>query len=224
MKLWVGAGLAAALPAPALACRLALVLAIDASASVDDTEYVLQRNGLAAALIAPEVQAAFLSTDAPVALAAFEWSGEWNQHVILPWRLVRKGEDLFRAAEELSGAERVSTQSPTAMGAALGFAAGLLQEAPTCDARKIDVSGDGRSNHGYPPAAAYKHFPLADVTVNGLAIGGATVLTDLVAYYRSEVIRGPGAFVEQAQDFLDFERAMRRKLEREVSRAIAVRQ
>ncbi len=211
---------AAILPAPALACRLALVLALDASASVDQQEYLAQRNGLAAALIAPEVQAAFLSAPEPVALAAFEWSGQWNQRVILDWRLIRSGEDLLTAAAALSEVERDTTGFPTAIGAALGFAAGVLGEAPACARQTIDVSGDGRNNHGFPPRLAYKHFPLDGVTVNALAIGGATDLTGLAAYFRSEVIKGPGAFVEEARDHEDFERAMRRKLEREVGLAI----
>ena len=63
--------LLAILPAPASACRLALLLALDVSSSVDEAEYELQRNGLAAALLSPNVEAAFLSGGAPVALAAF---------------------------------------------------------------------------------------------------------------------------------------------------------
>lgn len=204
----------------AVACRLALLLALDASSSVDAEEYLTQRNGLAAALIAPEVQAAFLSAPEPVALAAFEWSGEWNQRVMLDWRMIRSGEDLLRAAEELSEATRGATGFPTAIGAALGYAAGRLSEAPLCDRQTIDVSGDGRNNHGFPPPLAYKHFPLAGVTVNALAIGGAANLRDLVAYFQAEVIQGPNAFVQSARDYADFERAMRRKLEREVSRAV----
>lgn len=224
MRYLAGAVLALGVPAPALACRLALVLAVDASASVDEREYVLQKSGLAAALIAPEVQAAFLSDPEPVALAAFEWSGQWNQHVLFDWRLIRSGADLLETAEDLARSERESTQSPTALGSALGFAAGMLEDGPVCVQRTIDVSGDGRNNHSYDPRLAYKHFPLGGVTVNALAIGGATRLADLVAYFRAEVIRGPGAFVEAARDYTDFERAMRRKLEREVGRAVAVRE
>ncbi len=205
---------------PAAACRLALLLALDTSASVDNDEYILQRNGLAAALIAPEVEAAFLSAPEPVALAAYEWSGQWNQRVMLDWRLIRSGEDLLAAATELSEFSRATTGFPTAIGHALGYAAGMLETAPACAQRTIDVSGDGENNHGFPPILAYKHFPLDGVTVNALAIGGAIDLEGLVAYYREEVIRGPNAFVERARDHGDFERAMRRKLEREVGRAI----
>lgn len=217
----VAAGFLALVSAsPAAACRLALLLALDTSASVDRQEYVQQRNGLAAALIAPEVEAAFLSAPEPVALAAYEWSGQWNQRVLLDWRMIRSGEDLLSTAEELSRVERTTTGFPTAIGHALGYGAGVLANAPVCERRTIDVSGDGKNNHGFPPELAYKHFPLDDVTVNALAIGGAIETDALVAYFRAEVIKGPNAFVEQARDHEDFERAMRRKLEREVGRAI----
>ncbi|MEO0503102.1 MAG: DUF1194 domain-containing protein, partial [Pseudomonadota bacterium] len=46
---------------PAAACRLALLLALDVSSSVDAREDALQRGGLVAALTAPEVVSAFLS-------------------------------------------------------------------------------------------------------------------------------------------------------------------
>ncbi|MGB2892021.1 MAG: DUF1194 domain-containing protein, partial [Albidovulum sp.] len=54
-------GLLALLAAgPAAAeCRLALLLALDISASVDEREDALQRGGLARALLAPAVQDAF---------------------------------------------------------------------------------------------------------------------------------------------------------------------
>jgi hypothetical protein len=41
--------------------------------------------------------------------------------------------------------------------------------------------------------------------------------TALAAYLARLVIRGPGAFVETAKDYSDFERAMTRKLERELA-------
>ena len=207
----------AALPAPALACRLALLLAIDVSSSVDAAEDRLQRAGLASALIAPEVQEAFFSDPRPVALAAFEWSGRWRQTTILDWREIRGPGDLVTAAEEVAASIRSETRFPTALGYALGHAASVLAEGPVCDRQVIDVSGDGENNEGFPPALAYRNFPLGGVTVNALAIGGSIPLDDMVAYYRREVIWGPGAFVERAQGYEDFERAIRKKLEREVA-------
>ncbi len=210
--------LGVALPAPALACRLALLLMIDVSSSVDAVEDRLQRNGLAAALIDPEVKSAFLANpDRPVALAAFEWSGRWRQQTVLEWREIRSEADLVTAAERVSTSVRSETRFPTALGYALGHAASVLRDAPYCDRQVIDVSGDGRNNEGFAPDLAYANFPLDGVTVNALAIGGDLSLDEMVAYYREEVIRGPGAFVEAADGYEDFERAMARKLLREVA-------
>lgn len=61
---------------------MALVLALDVSSSVDETEDELQRLGRANALANPAVQAAFLISSAPVAVQVFEWSGRYNQHIL----------------------------------------------------------------------------------------------------------------------------------------------
>lgn len=62
----------APLAAPAAnACPLALVLAIDVSSSVDDSEYELQRRGLAEAFRDPQVAAAIRATGGLLA-SAFE--------------------------------------------------------------------------------------------------------------------------------------------------------
>lgn len=213
--------MAACLPGPAAACRLALLLALDVSSSVDAREYLLQRDGLARALIAPEVQTAFLSSRDPVALAAYEWSGRYNQHIVLDWTLVRGPGDLLAASRRITQVRRSEDEFPTALGYALGHAATLFAAAPACLRRTIDVSGDGVNNDGFAPGLAYRYFPLADVTVNGLVIDQTEGRADLVRYFQREVLRGPGAFVEEAEGYDDFERAMRRKLEREVS-SIAV--
>ena len=64
-----------------------------------------------------------------------------------------------------------------------------------------------------PDASSLIEPPCMNVTVNGLAIGGA--LEDLPGYFERSLISGPGAFVEIAQDYQDFEKAMTRKLVRE---------
>lgn len=206
-------------PAAAIDCRLALVLALDVSSSVDAEEDTLQRQGLAAALVAPEVEAAFLQGDLPVALAAYEWSGRYNQQMLLDWTLIRSGADLQAASKAISASERSHNDFPTAMGYALGYGAGLLADGPDCLFRTIDLSGDGVNNEGFGPQTAYKHFRFAGVTVNGLVINAADFegSLDLIDFFREEVIRGPGAFIEIANGFGAFEAAMRRKLVREVS-------
>lgn len=220
MKTAAACALAAVLAltaAPAAAqCRLALVLALDVSSSVDAREDALQRTGLAAALRAPDVQAAILSQPGfPVALHVFEWSGRYQQSTLLGWRFLRSPADIDAAAAAIAESPRAHANFPTALGYALGHAATMLAQAPRCERQTVDVSGDGRNNAGFGPQTAYRHFPFAEVTVNGLAIGNAA--GGLAQYYRDRVIRGPRAFVETAADFEDFERAMERKLIRETS-------
>lgn len=219
----LAAGLSAGLalvagPVAAAECRLALVLAMDVSSSVDADEDALQRGGLASALLAPEVQAAFFASDLPVALAAFEWSGRYNHEILVDWTLIDSGEDLLAVARGIGGSTRSHDEFPTAIGYALGFAAGLLERGPQCLFQTVDVAGDGENNEGFAPSRAYAHFGFSGVVVNGLAIDVADGDTEisLARYYENEVIRGPGAFVEIARGFEDYERAMRRKLEREL--------
>lgn len=210
----------AALSAPAVAeCRLALVLALDVSSSVDAAEDRLQRGGLVSALTAPEVEAAFFATDDPVALAIYEWSGRYNQELLLDWTVIDSRAKLLYAAETLARSIRSHNDFPTAMGYALGYGARLLERAPRCLYRTLDMAGDGQNNEGFGPALAYAEFPFDGVTVNGLVVNGADyeAETGLIAFYQSQVLHGPGAFLEIAQGFEDYERAMRRKLERELS-------
>ena len=212
-------GLACLGATPVEACRLALVLALDVSSSVDAGEDRLQRGGLAAALIARDVQAAFLSSPDPVALFVFEWSGRYNQADLTEWVLIETPADLRRVSERIATSARSHDDFPTAMGHALGHAAVRMRDAPECHRRTVDVSGDGVNNDGFGPQIAYGAFDFADVTVNGLVINAREFEAeiDLIDFFRAEVIRGPGAFVEIANGFADYERAMRRKLIREVS-------
>nr|WP_170604304.1 DUF1194 domain-containing protein [Ruegeria arenilitoris] len=205
-------------PVQAEQCRLALALAIDISTSVDAQEDALQRHGLAAALIAPEVVDAFLSNPSPVALAVYEWSGSFNQTLLLDWHLVDSQDDLLFVAQKISASERSAQDSPTAMGHALAYGATLMQRAPMCLYQTIDISGDGKNNDGYAPQIAYRHFPFHNITVNGLVINAADFEgeIDLIPFFRENVLHGAGAFLEIADGFQDFERAMRRKLEREL--------
>ena len=207
------------MPAGAQACRLALVLAIDVSSSVDAREDALQRGGLARALQAPEVVDAFFAGSEPVALAAFEWSGRYNQAILLDWTLIRSPDGLADAANQIARSTRSQTEFPTSLGYALGFASTLLARAPSCLFQTVDVAGDGENNDGFGPAEAYIAFPFDGVTVNGLVVNGADFEGEmmLVPYYENQVIRGPGAFVEVANGFEDYENAMRRKLLRELS-------
>ena len=201
------------------ACRLALIMALDVSSSVDEAEHLLQRQGTVNALISPNVQAAFFASQEPVALAVFEWSGRFNQTDLLNWTMISAPEDLVSAAERILSAPRSHNDFPTAMGHALGQASIRLANGPVCLDKTIDLAGDGINNDGYPPQSAYRAFPFEGVTVNGLVILDAQSKTDaeLIPFYRNQVIRGPGAFIEIAEGFDDYAAALERKLVRELT-------
>ncbi|MBV7394626.1 DUF1194 domain-containing protein [Mameliella sediminis] len=213
----LGAAFAAALfPAGAeAACRLALLLALDVSSSVDEAEYILQRDGLAAALMNEDVAGAILQEGGgSVAFAVYEWSGRRQSVVIQDWVLLQSMADIVAVSDRLRTVQRSYRRFPTALGYALGFGATMMGEAPECIRRVIDVSGDGITNDGFWPQLAYRHFPFDGITVNGLAVLGAD--PDVVDHFEFEVMHGPGAFVETAKGYEGYERAMIRKLYREI--------
>jgi hypothetical protein len=200
------------------ACRLALILAMDVSNSVDAAEDRLQRQGMARALLSQDVQDAFFISPTPVALFVFEWSGEYNQQVLIDWTMIQTPADLFDVSTAISQSQRSERVFPTAMGYALGFAANQFRDVPDCTYRTIDVAGDGKNNHGFGPAEAYAAFPFEGVTVNGLVVEAGPFAGEvgLIPFYEDVVLRGPGSFLEVADGFLDYENTMRRKLLREL--------
>ncbi len=207
---------ALAAAAGASGCRLALAHALDVSSSVDETEYRLQKTGLAAALQSPEVRAALLDDRAGwVALAVYEWSGRYQQALLVDWTAIRSDADIGAVAARIAAGQRSHADFPTAIGYALGYGAGLLDRAPDCARLTLDMSGDGINNEGFAPDRAYAHFPFYGVTVNGLVIEGAD--PDVLPYYQREIRRGPGAFVQVAGGYADYENAIRLKLLREIS-------
>jgi hypothetical protein len=200
------------------ACRLALALGFDVSHSVSPKDYRIQRDGLVAALRDPGIRAAFLKPRDRVRIALFEWSGQDYQETVLDWVEVGSAADLETVISAILAHERDPGRRPTAMGEALEHGLDLLDAQKGCTARTLDMSGDGRSNTGVGPDRVYQDRDWGEVTVNGLAIGGLE--SDIFAYYRTEVIRGRGAFVQPARTEDDFPQAIRLKLEKELSEAV----
>jgi hypothetical protein len=210
---------------PAVAqCRQALLLALDVSGSVDQREYRLQLDGVAAAISDPAVQEALLLMPAaPVRLAVMEWSGPAFQRIILPWRAVTDAADIATIATQLRSTERMQADLSTAIGSTLLRGTTEMAGQRDCWRRVIDVSGDGKSNTGPQPQSVAS--ALGDIIVNGLVIGEAVPtagegrspgLAELTAYYRAYVLHGDESFLETAYGFEDFEAAMIRKLLREL--------
>lgn len=215
-------------PTAALAeCRQALAVGLDVSGSVDAREFLLQVRGLAQALRAARVRAAMLEApEAPVMLAVFDWSGEADQRIILGWTAITDAATLDSAARKIAAAVRVERSPATGVGAALLYGDRLLAERSDCWRQVLDLTGDGLNNSGPQPRDIVLTARRVPVTVNALVIGvngdagwdgGDPGIAELTAWFRTEVIRGPDAFVETALGFEDFAAAMERKLLKELS-------
>jgi hypothetical protein len=201
--------------APAVGAGLALVLAIDVSASVTADSYVLQRNGIARAFESPLLVDAMSAVPGGIEVLVLEWSDPDRIKVTVEWQRVgdRRGAAVFAAA--VRGTKR-SSNGLTAIGPALLAAAAAFDSLPEPAGRRIiDISGDGMANFGLPPTVARDRIVAAGISINGLAI--LTEESWLEGYYRSNVIGGPGAFVVVAQDLGGFADAMLRKLVQEVA-------
>ena len=66
-----------------------LVIAVDVSYSMDPDEQALQREGYILALTSKEfLQALRQGAHGKIAITYFEWAGQSDQKVIMPWRLI----------------------------------------------------------------------------------------------------------------------------------------
>ena len=203
------------------AVDLLLVLAVDASGSIDDDEFSLQREGIAEALSHAAVLSAVRSRPRQaIGVAMVEWGSPGGAATVVDWLRVSDLASGEAAARAFRDAPR-SRQSYNAIGDALVHAGELLDRAPwSATERTIDVSGDGPDMRGRVPAPTARDALVArGVVVNGLAIEASSSWRDgrLAALYERDVIGGPGAFVVRAEDRRDFARAMRAKLIREVA-------
>ena len=101
---------ALALIAPAraqTATDLLLVLAVDASGSVDTTRFELQRRGYADAFRNPQVLNAIrgLSTRS-IAVTMVQWTGPQLQALAVPWTLIRDETSANAFADAIEAAPR----------------------------------------------------------------------------------------------------------------------
>ncbi|GFE48817.1 hypothetical protein So717_05700 [Roseobacter cerasinus] len=193
------------------------MLAVDVSGSVDNREYDIQMQGLAAALRDRAIVNALIEQEAAVTL--IQWTGSSRQRQTIPWTSLLTPQDVAELADAVEENRRVWRNYSTAIGEALVLAEEALRAVPHCTRRVIDVSGDGVSNEGVHPRDRHAALAEMDVTVNGLAI--ETDEEDLTGWFFENLIRGEGAFVMTANGFEDYPAQIRRKLRREITRPLS---
>jgi hypothetical protein len=195
---------------------LALVFAVDVSSSVDAGDFKLQMDGIAAALRKPlTLQYVQSGPNQKIAISMVQWSSVRKQVVTLDWQVLADSAGIEAAAVKIETGPRQWSPGGTGLAAALVFCAGLLKAFPIPARRKlIDMSGDGSDNENGDVALARAAALASGITINGLPILDGSDL--IQAYYRDQVIGGPGAFIEPAANTMAFGAAMERKLLREL--------
>jgi hypothetical protein len=199
------------------AVDLLLVLAIDASGSIDADEFRLQREGCAEALTHPAVLSAIgAGPRGAIGVALVEWGAPGAASTVVDWHRVGGQASADILARAVADAPR-SRQSWNAIGDAVDHATALITAAPwPARERVIDVSGDAPDMRSINPISVARQAAAAQgIVVNALAIeGGRPGLTRI---YEQTVIAGDGAFVMTADSRADFARAIRAKLIREIA-------
>jgi hypothetical protein len=196
---------------------LNLVLAVDASGSVDAYRFNLQKQGYADAFANPKVLQAIRSGPLQsIAVTMVQWTGPSMQADVVGWTEIRDKE----SAEEFSAIIRATPRrlfgGGTSLSGAIDHAMRLLAQSPFEGTRRIiDVSGDGSNNSGRSPKLARDEAVAAGVGINGLPI--LSVEPGLDRYYRDYVIGGPGAFVIPVDSFEQFADAILSKLIAEIA-------
>ena len=210
-----------ALPARAepVAADLELVLAVDASGSVDDEEFDLQMRGIAAGFRDAKVRQAIGSgPHGRIAVNLIVWADHQVPKDASGWFLV-SGDAGAEAFARLVEAFARRQNGATGIGEGVAAAVRAIEANGITGTRKtIDVSGDGRET---PPREFVVLMPQARIMAlsSGIAINGLAIVNEdaaLLDYYRTEVRSGPDGFVMAAADYADFAEAMRRKLIREI--------
>lgn len=204
---------------------LELVLAVDVSGSIDPDEADLQRRGYVQALLNPKVINAIRSGPyGRIAVTYVEWAGDHYQQTVIGWTLL-DGRDAIAGFADRLAETGIGRERWTSISAGLAYAAALFEHSGFEGMRRvIDISGDGPNNSGPPVQFMRDAVVEKDITINGLPIindrpnpWGGEPPRDLDAYYRDNVIGGPGAFIVVADGFDAFAQAILTKLLLEIA-------
>ena len=196
---------------------LQLVLAVDASGSVDQRRFNLQKQGYVAAFQNPKVLNAIQSgAYQSIAVTMFQWTGPLLQSEVIPWMVIRDAASAQAVSRAIDAVPRRIFGGGTSISGAIDFgvtrfARGELES----DRKVIDISGDGSNNGGRSASRARDDAVSLGITINGLPI--LSIEPWLEEHFRDEVIGGPGAFLVSARDFESFGDAIVKKLIAEIA-------
>ena len=167
---------------------------VDVSASVDPTEFALQRDAWADAFSSTAVKAALADPDFNGMCVQFiYWSGSTQQEIVVDWKLVNDATSADQVHDAITNFVRPFTTGLTHIDDAILFAIDQLDDpdAECQGATKIiDISGDGSGNAVDTSAARDAALAAGIHSINGLAIQGSNVQE----FYEDNVQGGVNSF------------------------------
>ena len=194
---------------------VALVLAIDSSGSISNEWITLQIQHVDALRHRRFIEAVQAGPLGRVAATFVEWSDRDRQDRVAGWTIIHDLASAQSFAQAIAEAPH-PVPGVTSISGAIDFSAKLIAGSGYDAARRvIDISGNGSNNDGRPVTEARDEAAAAGITINGLPI--LDVEPALGAYYRDNVIVGPGAFIVVARNMSSFSTAVQRKLLFEVA-------
>ena len=196
---------------------LALVLAVDASGSVNNDRFELQKHGYAAAFRNRQVLNSIRSlTTQSIAVTMMQWTGPELHVQTVDWAVVKDEASLNALAATIEASRRQLFGGGTSISGAIDYSRILLATSPFLGMRRvIDISGDGANNRGRAVTLARDEAVRDGISINGLPI--LSLEPDLDRYYYDNVIGGPGAFIVPARNYETFADAILKKLITEIA-------
>lgn len=220
--------------AQATPVTLELLLMVDVSGSVDAADFALQKGGYVQAFQNPAVQSAIAAAPGGVAVTMVHFADNAVQSI--SWT------HLTDAASANAFATTIDSTLRPAVGSGTGLVNGLSFSRPLFDSNGfegtrlvIDISGDGAENSSSCSLNQLNCVPLQNQrdlflgagpnrTINALWINDgdlfgndATDQINAFQYGTTNVVGGPGAFQDLAQDFDVFGAAVTAKIGREIT-------
>ena len=196
---------------------LALVLAVDASGSVSDDRFELQKQGYAAAFRHRQVLTSIRSlVTQSIAVTMMQWTGPELHVQTVDWTLIKDEVSVDALANAIDASKRQLFGGGTSISGAIDYSRILLTASPFLGIRRvIDISGDDANNRGRAVTLARDEAVHDGISINGLPI--LTLEPDLDRYYYDNVIGGPGAFMVPARNYDTFADAILKKLITEIA-------
>lgn len=202
---------------------LALVVAVDISASMNYDEHELQRQGYIEAFRSKDlIKAITAGPSGRIAVTFIEWAGAAEPIQGVDWTIISNPKDANDFADKLR-ALPVLSERLTSISSAMENGLRLIETSNFAASRRvIDISGDGPNNIGLPVETARDEVIRHNIVINGLPIMLRKPMEwydieHLDHYYKQCVIGGPGAFIAPVFELHQLAATVRKKLVMEIA-------